>query len=553
MSSTKIGTRRSVRDLQTEYDRGNKKPLEDVIRAWKGIKELPPSDLNSFFVLGGYHGEPFEVRKAVDALSTTDVYLYWGGWCNHGNVLFPTWHRAYLHRLEQALQSIVPGVMLPFWDETNEESLSGGIPSILTQEKVELDGELIDNPLHSFTLPAHLSDDFWADNTSAEKHQYAKPKGYQTVRYPLSGLVGNAIDREATRAHNAKYPDPVKNTALLNRNVMEWLHHAGPNGLGPNSTDPDPSGVGIYSMFEACLRAPNYTVFSNTTSAAAWNRDNTNNATMVVPLEQPHNDIHLSVGGFDAPNLDAPPSSFPHGSGQIAGSNGDMGENNTAALDPIFFFHHCNIDRVFWLWQKQHVGRTICLEILDGYKGTSASDAEGPTTGVAPGTKLDMTTSLAPFEKADGMYYTSMDCINIETQLGFTYAPGSLEARSGVPSGGGRKLTVRGIDRALFEGSFVVRAYASVKGADGASVEYDLGHHAVLCRRDATRCANCLTHMEVIAHFSLDCMPADAGDNAHSWVEIQHRGAGIPVVPAGQSHPAASLPAGLTINLNVTA
>lgn len=30
------------------------------------------------------------------------------------------------------------------------------------------------------------------------------------------------------------------------------------------------------------------------------------------------------------------------------GSHGDMGENETAAFDPIFFFHHCNIDRMFW-------------------------------------------------------------------------------------------------------------------------------------------------------------------------------------------------------------
>jgi hypothetical protein len=32
----------------------------------------------------------------------------------------------------------------------------------------------------------------------------------------------------------------------------------------------------------------------------------------------------------------------------------DRGENDTAGLDPIFFFHHCFVDRVFWLWQKKH-------------------------------------------------------------------------------------------------------------------------------------------------------------------------------------------------------
>ena len=51
--------RRSITELQDEYTKGNKKPLEDVMRAWKGIKELPPDDPRSFFKLGGYHGEPF--------------------------------------------------------------------------------------------------------------------------------------------------------------------------------------------------------------------------------------------------------------------------------------------------------------------------------------------------------------------------------------------------------------------------------------------------------------------------------------------------------------
>jgi tyrosinase len=499
--------------------------LEDVIRAWKGIQELPPEDMNSFFVLGGYHGEPFALRKAVEALPPVDQYAYWGGWCNHGNVLFPTWHRAYLYRLEKALQSIVPGVMLPFWDETSEESLAGGIPSILTKEKVELDGKLINNPLYSYTLPARLADDYWGDNNSVEKHQYFKPKGYTTVRYPLSGLVGNPIDLEATWVHNAEYTDPVKNTALLNQNVKEWLRHAGPNGLGPSPDDPDPSGVGIYSMFEACLSAPNYTVFSNTTSAGAWTKGT------VVPLEQPHNDIHLAVGGFNAPNLDKDP--FPDGSGQVTGANGDMGENNTAALDPIFYFHHCNIDRMFWLWQKRN-GHTEKLEVIKGYPGTSSSDNQGPTPGVKPGTALDVDSPLSPFSNPKtNVPLTSNDVVNIERQLGYTYGPGSFDeprarVAAAVKRGGStKKLTVRGIDRALFQGSFVVSAFATIH-ENGKSTTRFLGHHSVLSRWSVINCANCRTHLEVIAQFSLATLTDDEVKNATFTVKLQHRGVTLP-------------------------
>ena len=47
-------------------------------------------------------------------------------------------------------------------------------------------------------------------------------------------------------------------------------------------------------------------------------------------LEQtPHNDIHVTIGGL-------------------------MGDPDTAAQDPIFWLHHCNIDRLWWLWQQNH-------------------------------------------------------------------------------------------------------------------------------------------------------------------------------------------------------
>ena len=208
MAAKPVAVRQSVQHLQDEYDQGNKKPLDDLVRAWKRIQELPPRDVNCFFVLGGYHGEPFASRPDVDALPSTDTYEYWGGFCNHGNVLFPSWHRVYVWRLEQALQTVVPGVIMPFWDETDAYSLANGIPSVLTQERFELDGQAIRNPLRSYILPQHVEDDFWQDNVAGERNPYFKPPGYETVRYPLSGLVGNTVDREATRAHNDQYPHP---------------------------------------------------------------------------------------------------------------------------------------------------------------------------------------------------------------------------------------------------------------------------------------------------------------------------------------------------------
>jgi tyrosinase len=49
-------------------------------------------------------------------------------------------------------------------------------------------------------------------------------------------------------------------------------------------------------------------------------------------LENPHGGLHVWVGG----------------------SGGDMSRVPIAAYDPIFWFHHCNVDRIWWEWQQRY-------------------------------------------------------------------------------------------------------------------------------------------------------------------------------------------------------
>lgn len=75
-------------------------------RAWRGIQELPPDDPNSFWVIAGYHGIPLAPFDP-DQPHLGPPFAWWGGFCHHGNVLFPMWHRAYVKRLENALRTKV--------------------------------------------------------------------------------------------------------------------------------------------------------------------------------------------------------------------------------------------------------------------------------------------------------------------------------------------------------------------------------------------------------------------------------------------------------------
>jgi tyrosinase len=502
-TTPKLKVRRSLFELQKDYEQGKKKSLEDLMRAWKGVKELPPSDPRSFFMLGGFHGEPF--RGAGWGNNA-----YWGGYCNHGNVLFPTWHRVYVLKVEEALQSIkgCENVMLPYWDETSPESLKNGIPWALTVKDFMLDGKPIPNPLRSFIFPQNIQ-----DNINGDDPNYSKPKGYETVRYPLSGLVGTEADRAQTAAHNAQFPNYEKNVALLNANIVNWLGSS-------IVVDGKPIPTNVAQKYKDCLNAPNYTVFSNTTSSAEWNTNLNAGSKPVTPVESPHNSIHLAVGGYDVPTGANAGDYSP-----VDGANGDMGENDTAGLDPIFFFHHCNVDRMFWLWQKKH-GYKDHLEIIPDYPGTNTVDSQGPTPGMAPNSWLTLESPLHPFKKkvkGKEITYTSLDCINIEKQLGFTYSPGSLEELTKAPlsekSSVSRLIKISGINRAPIRGSFIISASATIAGK-----KQFLGSEAILSRWSVKYCANCQTHLEVKAFFELPLPVEKLLKNAADNIEVEVKG-----------------------------
>lgn len=462
--------------VRKSVDALTKTELDQLVRAWAGIQQLSPEERNSFFKIGGYHGEPF--RGAGWGANA-----YWGGYCNHGNVLFPTWHRVYLLELEHALRSIegCADVTLPYWDEVSKETF--GLPTVFTTPRYEFDdGKSIDNPLYSYTLRRDIVD----HRSPIPDANYSKPAGYRTVRYPLSGLVGTEADRAKTEEHNRPYlADPDTATSLLNQNVHTWLTDHPVIGGKPIAR----LGM-VRQQYADCLKAPNYTVFSNTTSRTEWND---HHSPRVVSLESPHNAIHLAIGGFDVPNN---PSFSP-----IPGANGDMGENETASFDPIFYFHHCFIDLVFWRWQEKH-DATKKLEIIHGYPGTNSVDSQGPTPGVAPNAWLDENSPLDPFRKADGSPWRTRDCADIHA-LGYDYENTSVneldtEAGDRVSTDTGAVIQVSGIDRTKIKGSFLISAFATVGGT-----RHHLGTEAVLSRWHVEGCANCQNHLLSSATFAV--------------------------------------------------
>ena len=502
-------TRYSLREIEFKYLSGEDKSLlENLVRAFRGVQKLDPSNPNSFFTIAGYHGEPFRGKGKTDK-------EWWGGYCNHGNVLFPLWHRAYLLRLEDALRS-VPGcqdVTLPFWDEcfTSTGGHGSPIPAILTTPIFDLDGQN-HNPLYSYKLQQALMYE-----VEGRHERYSKPQGYETVRYPLSGLVGTEADRKATAEHNQVYADALNNVKILNGNVAGWL-----NGTVKITDDGSharmPDTYSTFSRYKISLDAPNYTVFSNNESAKQWIKDKNQpeNSHYVVALESPHNAMHLAIGGIYFKG--------EYNADTILGANGDMGDNETASFDPIFFFHHAFVDYVFWKWQmKNKLTSAGDLQIMPKYPGTIAEVGQPE---IPPGTSLSMNTPLYPFKKADGTWYTGVDVTDIDNQLKYQYGPGSLDGLNrggaflGQPDQAPIVNFVRSdkIDRAQYAGSFVVRTYAKGPGHPG---KVEIGRDPVLSRWNVQGCANCQSHLLVQTYVPVDTYLLDVlkGDGNEADIE----------------------------------
>ncbi|KAI0405161.1 hypothetical protein F4802DRAFT_597575 [Xylaria palmicola] len=430
---------------------------DNLVRAFHAIQQLEPSDPDSFFTISGYHGIPGSY------------------YCHHGDVLFPTWHRAYLRRLEKALQKQVPGVTMPYWDQLTTLQQGTSIPTILTDQNYRYaDGTVIPNPLYSYTLQQTIADDGEGDG-GHEVGLYDKPQGYATVRYPFSGLVNDEYKAETER-HNKKFEamGTADTTNILVTNVFKWLFASSYiNDKGERL----PAGSRL--RYFLCLDAPNYTVFSNVNSAEQWNDEHSGR--MVYPLENPHNNIHAAVGGFEVPGDD----DFDY----IHFANGDMGENETAAFDPIFFFHHCWIDYVFWNWQVKHHSTRGLTFFGSDYKGVGKYTPNSP---------------LEPFMRDDGCTpLTSQDVADI-AHLGYTYDHLLPEARdsrdsrlSDISQSPSPRIRIPNLTRRHISGTFVISVWAEDDdGGKPALVAAD----AILSRWNLSSCRNCQEHLD-FQHF----------------------------------------------------
>ncbi|MEZ4606719.1 MAG: tyrosinase family protein [Deinococcales bacterium] len=128
----------------------------------------------------------------------------------HWNIGFCPWHREYLRRFELALQQMVPGVTLPYWDWAKnraimKELFHDDFMGKLTHAQ-QLSGRRwwpkdLDSGFFRHSMPLSEAPDWWPEQALG----WRIPRPLQSVRYPSS------------------YPNAGRLNATLHRGFLEGL------------------------------------------------------------------------------------------------------------------------------------------------------------------------------------------------------------------------------------------------------------------------------------------------------------------------------------------
>ena len=273
------------------YDEKHKDERDLFLRAMsRMMNNTDIDDPWSYYAIAGIHGLPQKVYDSAESPGTK-------GYCEHGTVLFPTWHRPYVLLFEQAIireaikianelkdvadknkcLQVANLLRLPYLDWESSFTAYQGLPDVFTQLTIDViypynDETTIPNPLRSYVLPVNLSKPISASDVfnPMAKPNYQIPEtltpftpaNYPTVRHPDStyqsppDTLNLSIQRSANlvlrpqlfavmlqtswNQFSNHFSDPVDNKVVHNPNFyghfasIEVVHDAFHDAIGGN-------------------------------------------------------------------------------------------------------------------------------------------------------------------------------------------------------------------------------------------------------------------------------------------------------------------------------
>ncbi|KAF3887742.1 MULTISPECIES: tyrosinase family protein [Nostocales] len=317
----------------------------------------------------------------------------------HESDLFLPWHREFIHRFEQALQSVNPDVTLPYWDWTNAQALS----VIFQDDFMGPNGQGV-----TLSIPLDLGNASGGSPTSSNGSANGASDGSTQPNGSDSGSgVPNLVEVQGGPVVSG--PFSLASGWVLNPDL-----HFKPSGetfgntilrflqVPPTNNYPVPQEdveqlfpINDYKTFRQALEG-----FIKPSSTG-----------QPTPGVFQHNYFHSFVGGatFD------PAVGRPDPLGTMADLAGSIN-------DPVFWLIHSNVDRLWAEWQeKGHAGSAYYPASGNKY-GENLNDRLWPWDGGestpanwGPGDLL----SLLPSFSSDDIV-TPADTLNYK-KYGYTY------------------------------------------------------------------------------------------------------------------------------------
>lgn len=262
--------------------------------------------------------------------------------CPHGNWWFLPWHRGYLGWFEQTCRELSgdPTFTMPYWDWTQNTD-----PTRPFQPRVP--ASMFDDVLTP-TNPAYIA--AYKDFEAAFKGLIRKAD-YWTLSHPFNPVTqyGQLLAR-GLRFNEDLWFDIAADPR--GKYFYELAEARGLTQAKPELDEDTRTAVSLATLL-AALRPADFVSFG---SSRAPNHGASRGS---APLESgPHNLIHNNVGGVTT-------VTGPDGK-RVTTNVGGFMQDLMSPVDPLFFLHHANIDRLWDVWTRKQQNRGLPI-LPDGY------------------------------------------------------------------------------------------------------------------------------------------------------------------------------------------